>query len=73
MNRRDAMRILACVVILTSSWLTCQVKSNTPDLTNGGVTRGTVNVILGNENGIIALTDSRLTETLANGVKETIS
>src|SRR5213593_3458882 len=33
-----------------------------------GITRGTINVVMGNENGLVALTDSMLTEVLPNGV-----
>ncbi len=38
--------------------------TNPTDATTNGVARGTINVFLGNQNGIIALTDSRLTNTI---------
>jgi hypothetical protein len=59
LNRRDAIKIIGSV-LLTSGWVSSGTPSRVSHVTDGGPTRGTINVILGNENGLVVLTDSLL-------------
>jgi hypothetical protein len=69
-NRRDAIRGLG-LVLLASSWADARTGSEVSGKTDGGPTRGTINVILGNENGLVVLTDSMLsTRGPDGGIKQ---
>jgi hypothetical protein len=59
-NRRDAIKALGNL-LLASGWapLTAGSKLHVAS-DGGGIVRGTINVILGNENGLVVLTDSML-------------
>jgi len=69
-NRRDAIKIIGSV-LLTSGWVSSGTASRVSHATDGGPTRGTINVILGNENGLVVLTDSMLsTRGPDGGIKQ---
>jgi hypothetical protein len=59
-NRRDAIKALGNL-LLASGWVPLSAGSKLHVASDGGgIVRGTINVILGNENGLVVLTDSML-------------
>jgi len=67
LNRRDAIRAIGGA-LLASRWATGTTKSKLQEANGGsGIARGTINVILGNENGLVVLTDSMLSVRAPDG------
>ena len=67
MNRRDAIKAIGSV-LLAPRWVTGATGSKLQEANGGsGIARGTINVILGNENGLVVLTDSMLSVSSPDG------
>jgi hypothetical protein len=73
MNRRDVTKAIAYVLLMCSSSTGfARLKVPGRPTGGGGVARGTINIVMGNDNGLVVLTDSMLTETGPNGVQRQI-
>jgi hypothetical protein len=67
-NRSNVIKILGCVALCISMSSIGQARLRSLDTKNDrGVARGTINVIMGDENGLVVLTDSMLSQSGPDG------